>query len=411
MSELKYVLYARKSSENKERQALSIEDQLDEDRKYASLNRLQVIKELSESKSAFKPRHREKFDLMIEMLRSRQADAILTWKPNRLCRNPEEGGLVLQMLQDGLIKEIRTATGEIYTQDSDHLILQIHFGMANQYSRNLSKDVRRGLEHKIGRGQYPRPAPLGYEGFGIVGSRQIRPNPIEAPFVKELFEYASTGYYSLKRLANLAKNKGFQTRKGKAISPSHMYNLLSSPVYYGDILNNGVISPGEFEPLLSKTLWMAVQEQLRNRSKQKKFNWEHVYNGLAKCAECGSSITTTIKKKYYKKTNRHAIYTYHHCGKRLGYCAKHEYLSTEEFEKAMHEGVKDIFLDEEVWTLGIKLLKEKHRTEVTHHKKQTINYQLRFNMLQDKINRLIDMRADRELTKEEFLAQKILLSE
>src|SRR3989344_8529879 len=217
-SNLTFIRYSRKSSEAKEKQALSIKDQNAEAEKYASRENLNVKYKIREARSAFKPHNRPEFDRMIDLIRSGKANAILTWKPDRLCRNPEEGGIVLQMLQDGILKEIRTSTGDVYTQDSDHLILQIHFGMANQYSRNLSQNVRRGLEHKCERGEYPRPAPIGYEGKGDRGQRNITLHSFEAPILKEMFELATTGNFSLAYLAEYAGKKGLKTKTGKNIS-------------------------------------------------------------------------------------------------------------------------------------------------------------------------------------------------
>jgi DNA invertase Pin-like site-specific DNA recombinase len=45
-----HVIYARRSSEAEERQALSIESQLDELRKFAALHGIEVAEELTEAR-------------------------------------------------------------------------------------------------------------------------------------------------------------------------------------------------------------------------------------------------------------------------------------------------------------------------------------------------------------------------
>src|SRR3989344_7685028 len=230
MNKLAFGEYARKSDEAKERQEFSIPEQKAENEKYKIRENLNVTLQFQDEKSAFKPHKRKQFDEMIRLLRAGVINAILTWKENRLCRNPEEGGILIQMLQDGIIKEIRcVATNAVYTPDSDHLVLQIHFGMANQYSRNLSQNVKRGLNHKCERGEYPRPAPLGYEGQGERGQRTIKPHSFEAPILKEVFELASTGIYSLGYLIKYAERKGLKTKTGNYLGKSHLYNVLTSP--------------------------------------------------------------------------------------------------------------------------------------------------------------------------------------
>ena len=61
---IKYFIYCRKSSEDEERQVLSIEAQLHELREYAKQQNLFVVKEFYESKTAKEP-GREVFNEML----------------------------------------------------------------------------------------------------------------------------------------------------------------------------------------------------------------------------------------------------------------------------------------------------------------------------------------------------------
>lgn len=408
---LRYIQYARKSSEAKEKQALSIEDQKAECQKYALHENLNIVYRLEEAKSSYKPHNRPEFDRMVALIESKQADAILTWKPDRLCRNPEEGGKLLQMLQDGIIKEIRTATGDNYNQESDHLVLQIHFGMANQYSRNLSQNVKRGLNHKAERGEFPRPAILGYKSTGDRGKRIMELDPFEAPIIRDAFNLARTGYYSLGYVCDYFSKRGLRTKRGKKISKSHVYVILTSSTYYGYFYHNGELHKGTYEPLVSKQLFDEVQEALKDRSKPRKFEWNHEFNGLIRCADCGCAISTSFKTKYYKETHRKATYIYHRCTRRRGNCHQKP-ITADEMNKALLDNLIRIKIDEETWQLGIKLLKEKHKYETEQNIQDLTHYQNQYRQIQERINRLIDMRADGELTREEFMAQKeILLKE
>jgi len=62
---IKYFIYSRKSSEEEERQILSIEAQQTELREYAKQNNLIVVKEFVESQSAKEP-GRPIFNKMVE---------------------------------------------------------------------------------------------------------------------------------------------------------------------------------------------------------------------------------------------------------------------------------------------------------------------------------------------------------
>lgn len=309
------------------------------------------------------------------------------------------------MLQDGVLKQIKCATGEVYTPESDHLILQIHFGMANQYSRNLSQNVRRGLLHKCERGQYPRPACIGYESYGLIGQRLMRPHPSEAPLIFELFELASTGGMSLNQLREKMTGKGLLTKRGNKLSKSHIYNILTCPTYYGYFYHNGELFEGEYEPIISKALFDTVQDALRKRSKPKVKAWESTFNGLITCADCGCQITTTIKTKYYKKTDRYATYTYHHCTHRKGNCNQ-EAITGLRLKNLLINNAESIAIDEETWQLGIELFKAKHKEYSDKLTKRLRYLQSQFTAIRNQITALVKMRANQELTQDEFMEQK-----
>ena len=406
--ELKYCQYCRKSSESKEKQALSIPDQKAECEKAAKLNNLNIVLKLSEAKSSYKPHIRPEFDRMVEAIRQKKINAILVWHPNRLCRNPEEGGMLVQMLQDGLIKEIRTTAGDYYNSDSDHLILQIHFGMANQYSRDISRNVRRGLIYKAERGEYTKPAPLGYEGFGDSKSRLIRPHAFEAPLIREAYELAKTGRYSLANIRDFLESKGLKTKRGKVVSKSHLYRILTSSLYYAVFNHNGVAYQGNYEPLVSKSTFDEVQIALGFRSKPKKLIWESAYNGLFFCPDCGCAVTTVNKKKLVKKTGKYEIYTYLVCTHRKGNCSQKPINATN-FEEQIMAKVGPLTLTQKKWELALKLFRAKNQSQGKEQSKYIENLNAQLKNHQQKLNRLIGMRAGDEITAEEFKDQKQLI--
>jgi DNA invertase Pin-like site-specific DNA recombinase len=76
--ELKYCLYARKSSEQDERQAMSIDSQLTEMQALAQIENLNVVKVLQESHSAKASGQRDVYNELINGLRTDEYNAILT---------------------------------------------------------------------------------------------------------------------------------------------------------------------------------------------------------------------------------------------------------------------------------------------------------------------------------------------
>ena len=75
----KYFLYARKSTDEEDRQITSIDDQIREMKKLASDRGLKIIKVFEESKSA-KNVGRPVFNEMIERIIKGEAKGIVCWK-------------------------------------------------------------------------------------------------------------------------------------------------------------------------------------------------------------------------------------------------------------------------------------------------------------------------------------------
>ena len=140
---LRYFTYSRKSSEDKERQILSIDAQQSELRQIAQASELRVIDNFEESRSA-KESGRTEFNEMLRRIERGEADAILTWKLDRLARNFEDGGKIIGLLQRGVIREIRTFE-KTYLPSDNVLLIAVEFGMANQYVRDLSLKLTRML--------------------------------------------------------------------------------------------------------------------------------------------------------------------------------------------------------------------------------------------------------------------------
>jgi len=81
---MRYFLYARKSTDEEDRQILSIEAQLTEVREYAEKEKLTIVNEFIESRTAKAP-GRPIFNEMISLLEHGKAEGILSWHPDRGC--------------------------------------------------------------------------------------------------------------------------------------------------------------------------------------------------------------------------------------------------------------------------------------------------------------------------------------
>src|SRR3990167_7017741 len=105
------VIYKRKSLEDKTRQILSLEDQLNACNELIESNNLNLIAPpFSESKSAKKAGVRVEFYKMVELLKKGQAKVIICWEASRLARNPVDGGQIIDLVDNYGVKIITPYT-------------------------------------------------------------------------------------------------------------------------------------------------------------------------------------------------------------------------------------------------------------------------------------------------------------
>ena len=326
-TELKYFLYARKSNEGDDKQSKSIGDQIIEMNAFAERKGLTIIEIFSESKSAKSPNQRPVYSEMINRISQGEANGILTWKLNRLARNPVEGGQISWMLQNQMIKHIQTYSSQHWPYDNV-LMMQFEFGMANQYSRDLSELVKRGQRRKAERGWYPGAvSPVGY-----IFNRNKKPNsndpvilpdPVQFKLMRKVWEKMISERKSIKQIAKYGNEIGVKGYHGKSLAVSSYHRLLTNEFYCGyftwkdesDILKK---FKGQHTAMITEAEFQYVQDQLKEKCSSKKVKrYNFPFKGSIKCGECGCSITaehkyqvicTRCKKKFSAKTRNACPY-------------------------------------------------------------------------------------------------------
>ncbi len=210
---MKYVIYARKSTEDEDRQVLSIEAQLVELREFAAKEKLEIVASFEEAKTAKEP-GRIKFAEMLSFVENGRAQGILSWHPDRLARNSVDGGCVIHMVDRGLIKSLKFPTFWFEPTPQGLFMLNIAFGQSKYFVDNLRENVKRGLRQKIRNGVWPSWAPIGY--LNNPKTRGIDVDPVKAPLVRKLFELYATGNYTLHALVLKVQSTGLerQPRQG-----------------------------------------------------------------------------------------------------------------------------------------------------------------------------------------------------
>ncbi len=394
---MKYILYARKSTEEDDRQVLSIEAQFVELKEYAAKEKLEIVASFQEAKTAKEP-GRMKFAEMLAILESGKADGIISWHPDRLARNSVDGGKIIHFVDRGLIRSLKFPTFWFEPTPQGLFMLNIAFGQSKYFVDNLRENVKRGLRQKIRNGVWPSWAPLGYSNNPK--TRGIDVDTEKVSKVKKIFDMYATGGYPLNSLANWCEKKKLLTNSGNKISLSNVQHILQNPFYIGLMRYKGEIFEGTHEPLISKKLFDKCQEVMAKRGKvrpDRKHNF--AFLGLMKCASCGCSITAQ-----YAKGNG-GIYTYYRCTKKRGTCQE-KYLSENHLVAQIKNFLQKVSLSSQDSEKILVALEEEENQAKEQARTEVINLKEQLSQVETKLQKLLDVYLEDALTQKEYAAKK-----
>ena len=406
---IKYFLYARKSSESEDRQMASIDSQIKELNRIVKQNNLGIVRVFSESMSAKSP-GRPIFGEMIAKIKQGKANGIICWKLNRLARNPIDGGEISWMLQQGIIQHIQTFGRSYYPADNV-IVMAVELGMANQFIRDLSVDTKRGLKTKAERGWYPAFATLGYMNnpFKRKGEKEIIKDPERYDLVRKMFDLILTGNYSPPQIRKIIiEDWALKNKQGKKIARSTVYRILSDTFYYGEFeypKESGNWYQGKHEPMISREEYDKIQILLGKKNRRRPQKHTFAFTGIIRCGECGAMITAENKIKRQKNGNVHH-YTYYHCTKRKKPNCSQKIITKEKLESQIEELLRQIEIPKEFKNWALNILKQENEKESRDRNQILSSQQKAYNSCVKKLDGLIDMRANKEITEEEFLKKK-----
>lgn len=362
---MKYCLYARKSTEQEEKQILSIDSQIKEMLEAAQRDGLNIVEIKKESHSAKASGQRPVFNELIGDIRSGKFNAVLTWAPDRLSRNAGDLGTLVDLMDQKLLIEIRTYGQKFTNSPNEKFLLMILCSQAKLENDNKSINVKRGLKSRVESGFWPATAPTGY----INENRKDRPgsviiDPVRSPLVKEAFEKFSDGLSGRKIHAWMEREVKFTSKNGKRFMLSNLYQMLRNTFYYGAFeypRGSGHWYQGQHQPIISKELFDKVQQKFGESNAPDTYDKEFAFTKLITCGLCGSGITAFEKFKALKDggTNR---YVYYGCTKSKDIACKAGYVREEMLTADLLNIIEEISLDE----LG---LKEKIEHELEKHSK------------------------------------------
>lgn len=304
---LRYVLYARKSTEDDNRQVRSIDDQIRDCEKLARDQGLQVVEVLKESKSAKRPHQRPVFSQMLQDIEAGKYDAILCWHPDRLCRNMLEGGVIINMLDESSLKDIRFHSHQFSNDANGKMLLGMLFVFSKQYSDDLSDKVNRGVQGNLSEGKSAGTPKWGYTRDELTG--HYTPNE-HFDAVREAWRMRATGE-SLEAVTDYLNQqdvhrvtKVLHNRRAVRMTKSTASNMFHDPFYYGVLVQSGQnvdlteLVPN-FEPITDRETYELIQAigygRIKGTTTQKRVTF-YPLRGMVYCAVCDSDSYMKVGK-------------------------------------------------------------------------------------------------------------------
>lgn len=314
ITQLKYVIYARKSTKGEERQERSIPDQIDDCMKREVIpNELKIVgKPIREKWSAKEPDVRKKFRAMLDDIKAGKVDGIVAWHPDRLARNMKEAGEIIDLLDKGVLKDLRFATSTFENSPTGKMLLGISFVLSKQYSEHLSESVTRGNTKKTEEGIFFDEMKHGYY---VSKEGKLFPDGNNFILIEEAFEKRLAGE-SQKEIATWLNQQGYTIRKKGKKPKAYKWDKDNVSKMLRDTVYTGVLRYGkvyvdltefyDFQPAISVDDFLKVNKvkdladpklvssiTVRPRESTK----ADMLRGMIYCGYCKQSFSSGITPK------------------------------------------------------------------------------------------------------------------
>ena len=410
-------VYRRKSTEGEDKQIASLYDQMVEVEKLANYYEVPILDKFNfeEAKSA-KKIGRPVFNEMVEQISRKGNVCLFVWKPNRISRNPTDSGKILQLLDDGFIKAIITPNRVYISNGEDTASLYNEFGASDKYSKDLSADVKRGMNSKVDRGWWPNGMPKpGYLNYVVPykSPREIIQIVDEDRFPKlqSAMKRYLTGNYSIRQILEyLNEELGYRTQKyakigGNKLLLNGLYRIMKDPICYGVIDwkgHKGTLNESLPRLLTEEEYWLIQKMLGRKGVPRPRTYFDLEYRGIFTCGTCGGSVIPYVKNKKIKN-GEIKQYKYIKCTRNRSATDCHEpQITVEDFEEQITNILDSIEISEEFYDWSIKWLKHDHEIECKQEESILSEKTTLLKQTRDKALNLVDLLADGRITLDQF---------
>lgn len=362
------VIYARYSSHSQ--RDVSIEQQLRACRSFADRHSIEVVDVYEDRALTGTNDKRPGFQKMIQDAKKSSWDHVIVYTLDRFARDRYDSAVYKRQLKDAGVK-VLSAMENISDDPTGVLMESLLEGLAEYYSKELSRKIRRGMEDNASKCLVNGSVPLGYMR-GPDGRYAI--DEEEATVVREIFRRVKDGEPFCEIIDDL-NARHILTKKGRLWNKSSFNKMLSNERYIGIYIYGQTRIPNGIPPIISQSVFDAVQQRLLSKSnprrsessapsaprRRRRENGVYLLTGKLYCGHCKSPMVGISGK-----SQGASPYYYYTCkGKRTTHSCDKRNVRREEIEQFIATALRDTMLtDTAIHALADAALEyQQHRSD------------------------------------------------
>ncbi|MBI1186272.1 MAG: recombinase family protein [Alphaproteobacteria bacterium] len=186
-------------------------------------------------------------------------DVVVVYKIDRLSRSLVDFTKLVEVFDANNVTFVSVTQSFNTTTSMGRLTLNILLSFAQFEREVIGERIRDKVAASRKRGMWMGGyVPLGYD----VRDRKLLVNDAEAALVRRIFQ----GFVELEsctRLVQVLRAEGATTKRGRPLTKSDVYRILSNRVYLGEAVHKGTAYPGEHDAIVTQQQWDAVHAVLQ----------------------------------------------------------------------------------------------------------------------------------------------------
>ena len=300
-----------------------------------------------------------------ESAMKREFDVLLVFMFDRLGRRDDETPFIVEwFVQQGIEVWSVKEGQQSFETHVDKLMNYIRFWQANGESRKTSERVKTRMAQLTAEGKFTGGAvPFGYRlvSTGQVNRKgrpinQLEIDPLEAEYVREIFNKTVNEGYGSHRMSEYLAERGVKTHKGADFQSTTINRLLKNRIYCGYFVQKDIVSPKqESLAIIDENVFDMVQDILYQRSHRqdekshvaRTTKGDSLLSGCIVCGHCGTRIVAVRTNYKYgmvngvpQRENRRGYICYHR-SRRLNDCDGQSVYQAEKVENIVLKIVKE----------------------------------------------------------------------